>query len=141
MAVPANFDYSKVPLSAPENLLCSLTASCVAETVTYPFEVAKVRLQIQGERPLGPNESKLTAKHLDAVFARHGQKIQAGGCLFDKRTEEKESKPENLVFSAIRFFSSSSILSTGAPSQCFVRETSGISKILRSVRAKRTRAN
>lgn len=67
MAIPANFDYSKVPLSAPENLLCSLTASCVAETVTYPFEVAKVRLQIQGERPLGPNESESRVCKVDRL--------------------------------------------------------------------------
>jgi len=92
MAIPANFDYSKVPLSAPENLLCSLTASCVAETVTYPFEVAKVRLQIQGERPLGPNESKLTAT-LDAGVPKRGRTAQAEGGVFfptSKRRRRKE---------------------------------------------------
>ncbi|EDQ91453.1 uncharacterized protein MONBRDRAFT_15407 [Monosiga brevicollis MX1] len=47
-------DLTKYPLSGGENLLCSLAASCVAEAVTYPFEVAKVRLQIQGSRALLP---------------------------------------------------------------------------------------
>lgn len=32
-----------------ENLVCSLVASMTAEFVTYPAEVAKVRLQISGE--------------------------------------------------------------------------------------------
>lgn len=49
-------EISKVPLSSVQNLSCSLAASCVAEAVTYPFEVAKVRLQLQGSRDLLPGE-------------------------------------------------------------------------------------
>jgi hypothetical protein len=53
-------DLALYRLSSPENLGCSLAASCVAEAVTYPFEVAKVRLQIQGSRELLAGERKLS---------------------------------------------------------------------------------
>ena len=54
----AKVDLSQYPLSGFENLACSLAASCVAEAVTYPFEVAKVRLQIQGSRKLLAGECR-----------------------------------------------------------------------------------
>ncbi|EGD81088.1 hypothetical protein PTSG_11033 [Salpingoeca rosetta] len=59
--------YARIRLTPFENLSCSLVASCVAETVTYPAEVAKVRLQIQGERPPGPGELTFRGP-LDAIW-------------------------------------------------------------------------
>eukprot|EP00049_Salpingoeca_infusionum_P027956 m.35210 g.35210 ORF g.35210 m.35210 type:complete len:317 (-) comp9864_c0_seq1:3431-4381(-) len=47
-------------LTTGEQLFCGLIASGVAETLTYPFEVAKVRLQIQGETPLTKGQVKLS---------------------------------------------------------------------------------
>eukprot|EP00045_Choanoeca_perplexa_P007275 m.64561 g.64561 ORF g.64561 m.64561 type:complete len:327 (-) comp14006_c0_seq1:1030-2010(-) len=60
-------DLALYRLSSPENLGCSLAASCVAEAATYPFEVAKVRLQIQGSRELLPGELRFKGM-FDAMY-------------------------------------------------------------------------
>lgn len=61
------FDATKIDLTTGENVVCSLIASCVAEASTYPVEVAKVRLQIQGASAPQPNQTVYKGL-FDAMF-------------------------------------------------------------------------